>query len=143
MVKILDSTYAKAYLKQVADNATQLNYEERIQLLSLLDDSEDLFDGTLGDWATDTVDLEIKLGYKPFSSKYYPVPRIKKETFHKELKRLVETGVLTPVQQSQYGTPVFIITKKEGTARFITDYRGLNHKLVRNPYPLPRIGEII
>ena len=50
-------------------------------------------------------------------------------------------GVLTPVQQSQYYTPVFIISKKEGTVRFITDYRRINQQLVRNTYPLPRICE--
>ena len=49
--------------------------------------------------------------------------------------------MLTPVQQNQYGTPIFIITKKEGTVRFIKDYHKLNRKLVRKPYPLPRIGE--
>ena len=53
----------------------------------------------------------------------------------------MEVGVLPPLQQSQYDTPVFIIPKKEGTARFKTDYIRLNNKLVRNPYPLPRIGE--
>ena len=37
MVKILDSTYVKAYLKQVANNATQMNYEERNLLLILLE----------------------------------------------------------------------------------------------------------
>ena len=47
------------------------------------------------------------------------------------------------VQHSQYGTTVFIIHKKEGTVRLITDYHRLNNKLVRNLYPLPRIGEII
>ena len=36
LLKILDSTYAKADIKQVADNAKQLNYEERTQLLMLL-----------------------------------------------------------------------------------------------------------
>ena len=48
LVKIINITYAKADLKQVADNATQLNAEERTQLLRLLKDFEDLFDGTLG-----------------------------------------------------------------------------------------------
>ena len=32
MVKILDGTYVKADLNQVANNATQLNYEERNQI---------------------------------------------------------------------------------------------------------------
>ena len=71
------------------------------------------------------------------------VPRINKEKFRKDLKRLVEIGVLTPVQQSQYGTPVFIIPKKGGTVRFILDYCRLNQQLVRKPYPLPRIVETI
>ena len=102
-----------------------------------------MFDGTLGYWDTDPVDLELNPGSKPFNSKYYPVPRINKETFHKYLKRLVKIGVLTPVQQSQYDTPVFIIPKKEGDMRFITDYRRLNHKLVRKPYPLTIIGETV
>ena len=55
MVKILDSTYVKAHLKQVADNATQMNDEEKTQLLSLLEEFEDLLDVTLGDWATEPV----------------------------------------------------------------------------------------
>ena len=141
LVKILYSDYAKATLKQVANNSTQMNDEERTQLLRLLEDSEDLFDGTLGDWDTDPVNLELNQYYKPFNYKYYLVPIINKETFRKELKLLVKIGVLTPVQQSQYGTPIFIISKKEGTVRFIIEYLRLNQKLVRKPYTLPRIGE--
>ena len=81
MVKILDITYARAYLKQVVDNASQLNVEENTLLLILLEDSEDLFDGTLGNWASEPVDLELKPDSKPFNIRYYPVPRINKETF--------------------------------------------------------------
>ena len=110
-------------------------------LLSLLEDFESFFDRTLGDWATEPVGLELNPDSKPFNSRYYPVPRINKEKFRKEIKRLVEIGVPKLVQQSQYGTPVFIIPKKEGTVRFITEYHRLNHKLVRKPYPLPRIGD--
>ena len=81
-------------------------------LPSLFEDFKELLDGNLEDWATETVDLELKPGSKPFNSIYYLVPRINKETFHKELKCLVEILVLTPVQQSQYSTPVFSIHNK-------------------------------
>ena len=57
MVKILDSTYVKAVRKQVFNNATQMNAEERTQLLSILEDFKDFFDVDLGDWATESVDL--------------------------------------------------------------------------------------
>ena len=99
MLKIIDSTYAKGELEQLAANATQMNAEERIQLLRILQDFEDLFDGTLGDWDTDTINIELKPYYKTFNcKKYYQVPIFNKETFCKELQRLVKIGVLAPVQ---------------------------------------------
>ena len=100
-MNILDSTYVKSYLELVSNNAIQMNAEEITLLLSLLEDFEDLFDGTLDNWVTETVDLELNLYSKPFNSRYHPVPIINKEIFRKELKRLVEIVVLTPVQKSQ------------------------------------------
>ena len=38
LVKIINSTYVKAELNQLADNSTQMNAEERNQLLRLLND---------------------------------------------------------------------------------------------------------
>ena len=90
MVKILDSTYTNAGLKQVANNATQLNDEERTQLVIILENFEELCDGTLGYWSTEPIEFEPHPGSKPFNRKYYPVPRINKEKFLKDLKRLVE-----------------------------------------------------
>ena len=55
----------------------------------------------------------------------------------------MKIGVSTPVQQSQYGTTIFIILKKEGNVRVITDYQRINQELVKNMYPLPRIREKI
>ena len=51
--------------------------------------------------------------------------------------------MLTPVQHSQYGNPIFTIPQKEGTVMFITDYHRLNHQLVSNLYPLTIIGDTI
>ena len=99
IVKILDSTkYEKADLDEVAANAEQLNKPQQRKLLSLLKDFKDLFDRTLGHWETEPIDIELKPDHKPSSARYYPVPRINKATFKKELLRLVDIGVLTPVQ---------------------------------------------
>ena len=65
MVKIFDITYEKADLEKVVANPSQLNYEERILLLSVLEDFWDFFDGTLGDWATEPVDLKLNPDSKP------------------------------------------------------------------------------
>jgi hypothetical protein len=51
--------------------------------------------------------------------------------------------VLTPVQDSEWGTPVFIIPKKDDTVCFITDYRKVNKLIKRKPYPLPYIANML
>ena len=71
MVKILDITYVNSYLKQVADNSNQMNVEDKNLLLSLLGDFGDLFDGTLGDWSTESAGLELNPNYKPFPLDLY------------------------------------------------------------------------
>ena len=141
VVKILDSNYEAADLHEVVDNACSLDSKQKGQLLALLEDFEDIFDGTLGHWKTEPIEIELKPDSKPYNGRYYPVPKINKETFKKELLCLVDIGVLDRVEQSEYGTPVFIIPKKEGTVRFITDFRRVNKTIVRKPYPIPRIGE--
>ena len=94
VIKILDSNYEKADLLEVVANAHQLDNTQKQQLLELLLDFEDLFDGTLGHWQTEPVNIELKPDAKPYSGRYYPVPRVNKETFKKELLRLVDIGVL-------------------------------------------------
>ena len=73
LVKILNSTYVKADHKQVSNNATEINSEERTQLLSLPKYLEDFFDCTLGEWYIEPVDPELNPDSKPFSCKYYLV----------------------------------------------------------------------
>ena len=61
--------------------------------------------------------------------------------FWKELTRLVEIGILTTVQQYEYGTPVFIIEKKEGTIRLLTNLHWFNKTIFQKPDPIPMIGD--
>ena len=87
-MRILDSKYEKADLRQIAADATSLDEKQKGQLHELLMEFEELFDGTLGNWKTEPVELELNKGEKPHSSRYYPMPRIHKSTFKKELLRL-------------------------------------------------------
>jgi hypothetical protein len=54
--------------------------------LRLLQKFEHLFDGTLGTWKTDPVDLElIYPNVKPFHAKPYPVPYSQEKRLKEEL----------------------------------------------------------
>ena len=143
MIKILDSNYEKADLHMVVQQAKHINSQQQEQLYQLLKKYEEIFDGKLSKWDTEPVDFEFVEGAQPHSLRHFPVPHIHKETFKKELLRLVEIGVLEKVHSSEWGSPTFIIPKKNGTVRFISDFRKLNKMLKRKPYPLPRIADLL
>ena len=85
IVKILDSTYAKASLQEVTTSAVQMDANQFEKLPGLIKEFEDLFDGNLGKWYTSPIKLEINPGSKPFNASYYLVPRINKDNFCREL----------------------------------------------------------
>ena len=102
-----------------------------------------MFYGQLSRWDTEPVEFEFQKDAKPHSQRHFPVPHIHNETFKKELLRLVRIGVLERVSQSEWGSPTFIIAKKDGKVRFISDFRKLNGKIKRQTYPLPRIEDLL
>ena len=112
-------------------------------MLSLLKKFEHLFDGSLGDFDTSLVHLDLKEGAKPYHGKAFPVPHIHKETFKREIERLVSLGVLRKCSDSEWGAPTFIIPKKNGTVRFISDFRKFNAQLKHTLYPIPKISEML
>ena len=143
-VEILDANYEKADLPAVVkENCSHLTSADQMQLLQLLQKFEQLFDGTLGDWKTTPVKLELKEGIRPFHGRAYPVPFIHKHTLKKEVERLESIGVLKWEGASEWGSPTFIIPKKSGQVRFLTDFREVNKRLKRKPWPIPKISTVL
>jgi hypothetical protein len=62
---------------------------------------------------------------KLFHARAYPIPHIHEETVRKEAERLCREGVLAKDSNSEWAAPTFFIPKKEGTVRFVTDFRQL------------------
>ena len=91
-------------------------------LLWLLMHFEHLFDGELGDWKTSPDRLELKFGIEPWFGKAYPVPHIHSGTLKREVKRLEVLGVVEWLGESEYGSPCFLIPKKNGQVWFLMDF---------------------
>jgi hypothetical protein len=143
-IEILDAKYEKANLPAIVQDSCQhLTSDERAALLALLLEYEGLFDGSLGDWDTEPVKFELREGAQPYHGKPFPVPHIHRKTLKKEVERLCDLGVIKPQSSSEWASPTFIIPKKNGQVRFISDFREVNKRLVRKPFPIPKISEVL
>lgn len=143
MTTILDAHYEKANLDNVVDTYEHLDASEKLSLKKLLKSYEYLFDGSLGTWNTEPIDLELQEDAKPYHARPFPVPKIHEDTLKKEVERLCKLGVLRKVNRSEWAAPTFIIPKKNGTVRFISDFRELNKRIKRKPFPIPKIQDLL
>jgi hypothetical protein len=82
----------------------------------------------------------MKEGAKPYHGRPYPIPQIHTATLMKEINRLESIGVLKKQSSSQWASLTFIIPKKDIKVRTITSFRELNKRIVRRPYPIPKIS---
>ena len=95
------------------------------------------------------VNFELKPDAKPYHGRPFPVLQVHKDTIKNEVARLVDIGVLKPIQESEWASPSFIISKKSkdpndpGTVRLLSDLGELNKRIIRKPYPLPKISTVL
>ena len=120
--QILDAKYEPADLDEVVASCKHLDANKQKALRQLLDKHKTLFDGTLGQWKGETYDVELKAGAEPYHARPFPIPRVHENTLRMEVDRLCKTGVLKKVNRSEWAAPTFIIPKKDGTVRFISDF---------------------
>ena len=140
---ILEAKYEKADLAEVVKEAVHLNNTQQKQLHGLLKEFPSLFDGSLGKWNMGAYDIKLRPDATPYHARAYPIPKAYTETLKVEVNRLVEAGVLKQVNRSEWAAPTFIIPKKDGSVRFISDFRELNKRIRRQPFPIPKIQDML
>ena len=140
---ILDAKYQAVDTDKIARQQTQLTPRKRDDLANLLRKFPRLFDGKLRRYTKKKVHLELIPGARPVHRRPYPVPYNNRQAFKTELDHLENLKVLEKTGASEWAAPTFIIPKKDGRVRWISDFRELNKCIKRKVYPLPRIHDIL
>lgn len=79
----------------------------------------------------------------PIFRKAYTVPLRLKEKVIQHLDSLEESGIITPIQASDWASPVVAIVKKDNDIRLVIDCKvSINKFIVPNTYPLPLAQDI-
>ena len=73
----------------------------RNELLKLLQRFEDIFHGTFSIWKTDSVEFELKMDVNSILLRPYPVPKMNKKLFKKEVHILFLLGFLEIAKYSE------------------------------------------
>ena len=142
---ILESKYDKVNIDEVISKQTHLDSAKRQDLHRLLSKFSRLFSGKLDVYPHRKMSLDVdpealkSLRFR----RPYPVPVVHHDLFKQELQRLVDEGVLERCGASPFAAPTFIIPKKDGRIRWVSDFRELNKIIRRKVYPLPKIHEIL
>ena len=141
--EIKEAQYTKVSIDDVISQQEHLNSSQKMQLRAVFKGFETLFDGKLKKYTGKQIRLELKQNAIPVHCKPFPVPHKHSDVFKKECKRLCDEDVLEPVGATEHAYPTFIIPKKDGTVRWVSDFRKLNVNLRRRVYPLPRIQDVL
>ena len=122
----------------------QLNDMEKEMLIQVLRQFPDVFapsDGSPG--LVEGVQCDIDTGTaNPILQKRWRHTPEQLEQIRENIEELLSKGIIEP-GEGQWGFPVVMVKKKDGSWRFCVDFRSLNAITQKDVYPLPRIDETI
>ena len=142
--EMLARAYGKVSTEEVSMKQKHLNEEQQCRLQAVLDKRKTLFDGKLGRYPHKQFHIELEPDAKPEWQRAYPIPFRYRKVFEEEIQEMIKDDILPRKHSgSRWCSPSFPTPKKDNRVRFVTDYRRLNRHVIRRPYPMPKIQEIM
>ncbi|XP_069370624.1 uncharacterized protein [Paralichthys olivaceus] len=120
-------------------SVTHLTPEQQEDLLSII--PRGLFRDQPGRTEVITHDIQ-HMSPGPVRQTATRVPARLISTLKQEIQDMLEMGVIEP-SHSEWCSPVVLVPKKDGGLRFCIDFSKLNSISTFDPYPMPRVDEMV
>ena len=92
---------------------------------------------------TDRANMQIETDPAlPSSSPPYCLAHARKPIVQEKIKEMLHGGIVQP-SHSPWVAPMVLVPKKNGTLRICIDYRKLNAVTRPDPFPIPRIDDLL
>ena len=138
--------FGRSWLKHIKLDWAQIKKvmagSKELKLNEILSKFDSVFDDQLGTMTNITAHLEIEDG-EPKFFRPRPIPYALRQGVENEINRLVANGTLSPVDYSDWATPIVPVVKRDGSIRICGDFNfTVNPLLNIDVYPMPKIEDI-
>ncbi|MEM7298817.1 MAG: reverse transcriptase family protein, partial [Bacteroidota bacterium] len=127
-------------------NKIELSQEQQQKLQSILRDNVDIFANSLKctDKLTSEVEHRIVVDKDatPIKSRPYKTDMEGRKEIKRQVEEMKKQGIIEE-SSSPWSSPVLLVKKKDGTKRFVIDFRKINAITKKDAFPIPNIDEIL
>ena len=94
-------------------------------------------------WELGEMKIPLKLEATPVRQRPYRVNPVYKQKVKAEIDRMLEAGIIEPMEESKCIIPMVFQEKKQGGIRICVDLRKLNDACLHDHFPTPFTDEIL
>jgi hypothetical protein len=122
--------------------------KERKEILVLIREFRDTFAWNYDDlkaYRGDVIQHAIPLveGAKPFRQKIRHInPKMARQV-QRELQKMVDDGIITPIRYSSWISNLVVVQKKNGDIHLCVDFHNLNQLSLKDNYPFPNMEHLL
>ena len=118
-----------------------LNADQQRQIRALLEEFSDIFCDQPS--RTRLIEHKIKtFDDRPVRQHSYRLPQSLKKKVKNHIGELLEMGIIEHCVSS-YSAPLVVVPKKDGDIRLCVNYKKLNEHSEFDPFPVPRVDELV
>jgi len=112
------------------------------QIRYMLKTHSSMWDGTLGVIRATQHAIVTPPDALPIRAQPYRTGQLKRQIIADQINKMLKLNVIAP-GHSAWASPVVIVPKRNGKARFCVDYRRINNITKKDAYPLPRMEDCL
>lgn len=113
-------------------------------LTEVLKEFEDVFSAGLGVYKGPPVALQLNDGARPKAFRPRTVPMALRAAVEEELHKLVQQGVLTRIEYTDWATPIVAVKKTDGSIRICGDYKStVNQCIKSHAHQVPSVNDLL
>jgi hypothetical protein len=87
--------------------------------------------------------IPLKPEARPIRQRPYRLNPIYKHKVKEKIDRMLEAGIIEPVEESEWISPMVVQEKKQGGIRICVNLRNLNDACLHDPFPTPFTYEVL